>query len=238
MAFELVAYDLLKTSILDSLKSLILNYSESRTLEEARLKDFTHLLPEERHTQSDYLLKIIELVDLNLKDDDPRIKAKVLNAAAYYICAKIKKVYDKSLFANVGLTSVDGSVLYVSLTSALQLTQEHHPSLSDERTLFETLLDFLRSQVYVGSNPAKGYLEPQPFEEVFNYKVEDDIKDLVKRIAKVDRLLVKESQKLHEKAQRPVTTAGMFSLFAATSESKSLAAAPKDSPVINKLELK
>ncbi|MCW8444069.1 hypothetical protein OQJ19_01070 [Fluoribacter gormanii] len=181
MGFQYVEYDKLakyiRESIATELKSH--NLDEKDIPKSLRLLSISH---PERAIQCKYLRAILICLEQpDIKDD----KTRVLNAAAFYIRAQIHKSYQGTVTPY--FLSPENSTLYNALTTSLNLTLDNFPDSKDLIDMYDALSHFMHAQVYVDSDPRKGYLPPskQPFssKKIKDYKVEKVLQDLVKKVA-------------------------------------------------------
>ena len=185
MSFQLVSYPLLVKHIEASLKTEVEHHRQNSQNLAAAIQN----LPEERRIQAQYLLTVVEC--LKASDKSPEDKARVLNAAAYYVHAKIYSTYKY-------LLSPERSTLYNSLTTSLNLNAENEPDSSDLLDLYEPLQHFMQAHVYKGADPRKGYLgaDKQPFssDRIEGYDVAADLKRLINIIAKLRKGFIKTAK--------------------------------------------
>ena len=175
------------------------------------------------------LLKTVELLDKSNKE--PKDKALILNAAAYFIRDKIKVTYKR--------TSPENSNLFNSLTTSLDLTTVNKPEQDESIEMYVALEKFFRSNVYKHSDPRKGYLDELPFssEKIKGYTVEDDIRYLIKtlltmKLETVDVAEEKHQKQLKEAKKSGSKSSGLLGMFGG---STSTSAAPSEAA---KVELK
>ncbi|KTD51260.1 hypothetical protein [Legionella quateirensis] len=195
MAFELVAYEILKTNIIESIISLIKSHDSKYKIDPEKLWEAVEILPEERRVQSQQLLKTINLLDNQKEHMDKDEVARVLNTLAFYIYEKIENSYS-GLYALV--LSSDRSSFKRCLELSLDLKLSNKPGDIELVDMYKSLEKFLSDNVYVGGDCRKGYLPNQPF-DIKGYKVEDDIKDLISkgkdlRLSLIDAAASKKEQ--------------------------------------------
>lgn len=159
MSFTLIAYDVLKLSITES----IIKEVESKGLDPLKLEESIAKLPSDRRIQATFLLKTIEILDSSKNSLE---KARILNAATYFTHQKIAKSYN--------WVSPERSTFYNSLTSSLDLRKGNQPDRDDLVDMYGPLEKFLSVNVYESGDPRKGYLKKQPF-DITGYAVETDI---------------------------------------------------------------
>ncbi|KTD32290.1 Dot/Icm T4SS effector [Legionella moravica] len=171
MSYELVAYEILKSSIKEAIASSIKEHKKTYKKDLDKLWEATDILPQERKIQARLLLKTIELLD---KQDDKSEAARVLNTLAFYIYDKIVESYG-GIYSFV--LSADNSGMKRFLGLSLNLTKDNMPGDIELVDMYPSLLNFFLNHVYVGGDCRKGYLPVNPF-DIEGYKVEIDIKDL------------------------------------------------------------
>lgn len=212
MPFELVAHDVLKTGLKESIKTLVVGHKPNELVDSARLEGAVEFLNQPRKSQAQFLIKIIGLTDrIEVSSiDSIQTKARILNAAAFYIREKIEVEYS-GMFSR--LSGPQNSLLYGLLGSSLKLTEENKPTETDTVELYKELKTFLLKQVYTNGNVTKGYLDVHPFKEISNYKVEDDLRYLTRRISSIEESQLRAAKKLHDQAERPQVAVSAFNLF-------------------------
>jgi hypothetical protein len=213
MAFELIDYEVLKKSLNESIKTLILHHYPQRTVDTSKLKESVVLLDGERRTHAEFLLTIIDLTDLMDVSTPEAVQkqARVLNTAAFYVHQKIESTYSNSYFSSV--LSPDRSNLFASLTSSLKLTPETMPKSNALLDMYKDLKALLCRYVYKQGDSRYGYLDIQVFADIYNYRVRKDIEDLTNKITKIELELGKKAEKLHVKAERPPKNNGLWGMF-------------------------
>ena len=213
MPFALVAPDRIKSNLIQSIKTLIEHHNPSHQVDPDNLKDSIVLLAEgsERRMQADWILKIIALTDpLSVStEQDRRYKAGILNAAAYYVRDKIAKTYNYA--------GPERSTFYKTLTTSLAIDEANKPGPNDVLVLYRSLKRFLCKHVYTEGEAAKGYLVPQVF-AIKGYAVEDDIIDLVGKIAEKELEQIRDARLLQQRlvaaqAAPSAPSGGLFNLF-------------------------
>lgn len=206
MPFNLVAYDLLKSSINESVSTLIKDHD----LDQSKIEESIAKLPDERRVQAKFLRITCNLLDTLV--GKPQEQARILNAAAYYVRDQIAKSYKYA--------SPERSTFYNSLTTALDLKKGNMPERDALLAMYNALEKFIRSHVYTLSNPTKGYLEVQPY-AIKDYSVESDIKALSSQLAawKIQIIDAALEKRLKELADRKpvIPSKGLFSMFSAGS---------------------
>lgn len=203
MSFELVAYEKLKTSVRESVKTLVLHHNKDQKINPEKLEEAVKDLPIERKAQALVLLKTIELLD---KTVDVTVKSRVLNALCYFIHQKIDDSYNGSF--NL-LVSSERSNLYTSLTTALELTKDNQPGKNDLVDMYKELIHFLKQNVYIHADPRKGYLGDQPF-ALEGYNVLTDLKALIKKVAEVEVDLVDAAEEKRLQQSKPKASTGIL----------------------------
>lgn len=189
MSFDLVAYDLLRASIRESIRTLIEYHNPDRKIDMSRLNESVVLLQGDRRAQAELLLSVIDLTD----KIDVAKRALILNAAAYYVLDKIAASYR--------YINPERSKLHQLLTTSLALNPEsNNPSTSEVRRMYHALREFLVAQIYRDADPVKGYLEPSSLICIKNYIIEADIVDLVNKVSQMDCSLIAKAKSLHERA--------------------------------------
>jgi hypothetical protein len=199
MPFEIVAYELLKSNVQESINTLIRSHGEDPN----KLGQSLKKLPDERRIQATFLLKSINLLDAStLKSDE---KARVLNAATYYVRDEIGLSYK--------WVSPENSIFFNSLTNSLVLNKDNQPDRNDLVDMYGPLEKFIRSQVYKSCDPRKGYLDEQPY-AIKGYSVKEHIISIIKKLSDwkieiVEAAEVKNQNELESKKHAP--TKGFFS---------------------------
>ncbi len=221
MSFVLVAHDKLKQSIKESIITLIKHHTDNRPVDPDKLKEAVVKLPDDRRTQAEFLLKVISLTDLMDTSNPLAIqrKARVLNAAAYYVHTKIEKSYDEgyiSRYVPKFIMSEENSDFFKSLRTALVIDDENKPNNNDLVDMYKDLKQFLCNHVYKDGDPRKPYLDLQAFsadsvQGVYGYEVEKDIRDLTDKVSTIEDTLVRAAKKLHQASLRPAKSGGFFS---------------------------
>lgn len=167
MSFDLVAYNLLKLNIQESINTEIREHGG----DPIKLEESIQKLSAERRIQATYLLKTINLLDVStasLLD-----KSRILNAATYYIRDQIGNSYK---WANP-----ERSTLFNLLTTSLVLNNDNNPDRDDLVDMYGPLEKFMRSHVYKLLDPRKGYLDVQPY-AIEGYSVKKQIKRLAEKL--------------------------------------------------------
>ncbi|KTD64998.1 hypothetical protein [Legionella shakespearei] len=203
MSFELVAYDKLKTSVRESVKTLVLHHNKDQKINPEKLEEAVKDLPIERKSQALLLLKTIELLD---KTVDMTVKSRVLNALCYFIHQKIDDSYKNSYNP---LVSSERSNFYTSLTTALELTKENQPGKNDLVDMYGELIHFFKQHVYIHADPRKGYMGDQPF-ALEGYDVLADIKTLIKKVRDVEVELVDAAEEKRQQQLKPKASTGIL----------------------------
>ncbi|MDI1352206.1 MAG: hypothetical protein PSV35_05455 [bacterium] len=203
--YELVAHEKLKTSIKESIKTLILHHKPDHKVELDKLDEAVLVLPTERRVQSQVLLKTIELTSVMKTGNEVEtlLQARTLNAAVYYTRAKIAESYTSR--------SPQNSTLYHLLNTSLELTKTNQPDQNELVGMYSVLEKFLRQHVYKGSEPTKGYLDIQAF-SINDYSAIKDILDLGKKLLEMRTEIILKAEKLYQDAKKPAESNG--SLFA------------------------
>ena len=209
MPFTLVAYDLLKSSIVESINSLMKHHK----LDVNKPEESLFKLPAERRVQSQFLLNTITLLDP--LDKQPEDQARILNAAAYYVRSTISDIYKNSY----AVKSPERSNFYNSLTTSLDLNKGNEPGLNDLVDMYGSLEKFIRSNVYKSSDPRKNYLKAQPY-SIEGYSVEDDIIALSSQVHKWRVEIIVKAKEQHQKEladKKPAPPSrGFLGLFGAS----------------------
>lgn len=207
MSFTLVAHDKLKTSVIESIVSLIKHHKKDHLVDPAKLQDSLPLLPDERRTHADFLLKVASLTDAMDTSSVPAAqkRARILNAAVFYLYDKIEQSYK-----GTGL-SPERSNFYNSLRTSLNIDKDNTPNDIDKKDMYTDLKSFLCMHTYKEGKSEKGYLDLQVFGSVFQYHVVNDIKDLSVQVATLEGSLIEKAETLRIEAQRPVSYGGLFS---------------------------
>lgn len=210
MTFQLVAYGKLKESIKESVDTLLIEHKlktkeEDKLTDDARSKRVQGLKDKhpERHVQSQYLLKVIELLETS--EDNEKNKAMVLNAAAFYIHGQIKDSYENSKLTylpKVGayIQNPKNSSFYSSLGVSLNLREGNHPNEKDTFSLYQSLLEFMKAQVYHPEGLTKGFKSDHCFseEKISGYQVDKDIKKLSQKVLELEFVLIDSAEKLYK----------------------------------------
>jgi hypothetical protein len=221
MPFQLVAYDKLKSSIEESITTVIKHHKldpDNRDESINNLPDPTRII------QIKFLMRTMSLLD---KIEDTSAErtlqnARILNAAVYFVCKQIELTYTRS---------PDNSKLYSTLTTSLNLDTENLPNRLNKLTMYNSLAKFLRANTYNEANPSKGYLPKQPY-NIPGYVVKNDIKDLSTQVHqfKMELLDEAEAQQLEKAKSAKKTVAsglGLLSGFGAMFGSQSSVATKK-----------
>ena len=213
MGFELIAYDLLKRYINESIVTELKSHKIDT-------KDITKALCRlsknhpERAMQCRYLRTIIDCLD---KSDKNIIEQGIiLNAAAFYVHRQIYESYQGVVTPYLAIP--ENSTLYNSLTTSLNLTLENFPDSNDLEVMYIPLVKFMQSHVYVDSDPKNGYLSKarQLFseEKIKGYKVEKDIKDLLERVTKLKKEQIDKTREAQTKDTESKVGPGYLGIFA------------------------
>jgi len=220
MSFELVAHDKLKQALKHSIVSLIKHHHPSRTVDPEKLQASLVLLPDERRTVCEFLLKVAALTDTmdSSTVTATQKRARILNAAIYYVFTKIEKSYEDgyvSSFTPSFLVSPEGSNFYKSLRASLKIDNDNTPNETEIKDMYNDLKSFLDSHVYKEGKPEKGYLDQalQSFSTVFGYNVKHDLDDLSEQVGVLERSLRKKAEKLHKESLRPASAGAIWSWF-------------------------
>lgn len=207
MSFDLVAYDVLKASIKESIKAVIQKQRPDHIIDPAKLKDSVVLLNDARRIPAEFLLKVIDLTDVM---EASKTRQNILNGAVFFIREKI---------AAEGYLS-PRSKLYEKLTTSLALTKENTPSNNDLLAMYRALERFLRTHVYKSGDSLKGFLDDQVF-VIKDYSVTHDITSLTTRVGDLQKLADKEAEELHRLANpEPVVSSKFFGLFGGSAPAK------------------
>jgi len=175
MSFELVALDLLKKSLKESIITLIKSHIKPLPYDESKARELLEKLPEERKVQAKYLQRTMAMLDKS----PPRTEleginqARVLNAAAYYVRDQIAKTYN--------YISPEGSTFYNSLTTSLNLKIDNQPARNDLVDMYAALEEFMRNQVFKEGDPRKGAIKKHLY-LINSYTVETDIITLATKV--------------------------------------------------------
>ncbi|RUR12670.1 hypothetical protein [Legionella sp. km772] len=220
MSFQLVAHDKLKQSIKESIISLIKHHHPSRTVDPDKLTAALVLLPDERRTQAEFLWKVAALTEAMDASSVPATqkRARILNAAVYYVYTKIEKSYDEGYLSSLTpsfLVSPEGSNFYKSLRTSLKIDNDNTPNDTDVKDMYTVLKEFLSLNIYKEGKAEKGYLDEalQAFASVHQYNIKHDIDDLSEQVTSLERALRKQAEKLHKESLRPVSSGGIWSWF-------------------------
>lgn len=182
MPFELVAYDRLKKSVLDSIDAVIHKYSPLEEIDPKNREAYVHLIPNpDRRRQVRLLLKTIELLD---KESDESLKARVLNSVAYDVTDQIK------IWCKETRRDPNNSTLYTSLVSSLELSKSNFPGDHCLYYMYNCMASFLSKYVYHNSDFYLGYRPEQPF-KIQDYNIREDLDRLSERVV----LLAKNGRK-------------------------------------------
>lgn len=222
MSFTLVAYDVLKASIKESVKTLV----RSHGLHPSQWEESVKLLHAERRIPAMFLLKTISLLDAS---DKPLEQARILNAAAYFIRDQIGHTYSYG--------SPERSTFYNSLTTSLGLNKENKPERDDLVEMYSPLKRFLRKGVYMYVGPKLVYLDVQLF-NIEGYSAAKDLEVLSNNLQGWETEATKEAEALYLKRldvnKSIAPPRGLFGgLFGSSSsapkeESKKMAPGPKE----------
>jgi hypothetical protein len=205
MAFELIAYERLKQSVKESIKTLIEHHNPERkgTIDINKLGESVKLLaanPEGRGVQAEFLLKAIELTETM---DEGINRTRVLNAAVYHIHRIISDSYT--------LIAPDSSTFNLSLKISLGLIKEgsKKPSDDDKYSMYKALVDFLKSHVILEDHGHVVYKDKHPF-QIDGYDVADDITALTHKVSELDVMRLAVAKKERDERARPVAPSGLF----------------------------
>ncbi len=211
MSFTLVAYNLLKASIKESIVTEL--KEKDKGFDPLKLEESIEKLSTDRRIQVRLLLKAITLLDASNPNtvEALRVQARILNAISYYIRDQIKISYETTF----PYVSPERSTLYNSLTTSLDLNKDNFPDNADLADMYGALEKFLRSHVYKSSDPRKGYLEEQPF-DIKGYAVETDIITLSTKVQTWRVEVIQRAKEQHLKeleTRKPVVASkGYFGL--------------------------
>lgn len=208
MTFQLVAYGKLKESIKESIDTLLIEHKlktkeEDKLTDDARSKRVQGLKEKhpERHVQSQYLLKVIEILEASTEESEKN-KAIVLNAAAFYIHWQIKDSYDNSKLTylpkvSAYIQSPKNSSFYSSLGVSLNLREGNYPNDKDTYSLYQPLLQFMKAQVYHEDGITKGFKSDHDFsqDKIVGYQVDKDIKKLSQKVQEIEFILIDAAEK-------------------------------------------
>lgn len=226
MTFELVAYGTLKETIKQSIDTLLVDHT-LKTKEEVQLTDDDRIKRvqclkdknSERHVQSQYLLKVVDVLDANTAYSEEQ-KSMIFNGATYYVYSQIKESYEKSKMSYIPLIGgyfkspeksiLGGSTFYDSLGFALNLREGNQPDTQDTAVMYKALLDFMKAEVYQITGPFTTFKSDHPFseEKVVGYHVGNDIKKLSKKIQELESKLIDMADKKYQadKSNKSVST--------------------------------
>jgi hypothetical protein len=186
MSFELVAYEKLKISIYDSIKSLIKSHNPKLRVRPENIEESISEIPsEERQTQARVLLKTVDLLQNSTNESE---QARVLNAMVYYVREQISATYKHA--------SPEGSKLFCSLTTSLGINKDNEPGRNDLSDMYDSLVKFLYEHVYVEGDARKGYLDKQPF-AIQGYSVEKELETLVEKSKTLQIEIIKAAKHLN-----------------------------------------
>lgn len=173
MPFDLVAYDKLKKSVLESIDAEIHKYSPSEQIDPKNREASVQVIPySDRRRQVRLLLKSMDLLD---KESDEVFKARVLNAVVYDITDQISKRCKDTY------RDPNNSTLYTSLVSSLELSKSNFPGDHCLYCMYNWLVSFLNKYVYVNSDFYLGYLPEQSF-KIPEYNVRNDLDRLTEQV--------------------------------------------------------
>jgi hypothetical protein len=206
MAFELVAYDRLRQSVKESIKTLIEHHNQERkgTIDINKLGESVKLLaanPEGRGVQAEFLLKAIELTETM---DEGINRTRVLNAAVYHIHRIISDSYT--------VIASDSSTFNFALKTSLGLNikeASRKPSDDDKYTMYKALVDFLKANVILEDHGHVVYKDKHPF-QIDGYDVADDITVLTLKVSELDVMRLAVAKKERDERARPVAPSGLF----------------------------
>lgn len=125
-------------------------------------------------------------------------KARILNAAAFYVRQQIINSYKK--YTAVG-TTLENSALYVNLTRALAITAKNVPNEDDLIDMYGPLATFMQTAVFKNSDSRQGF-NPKHIYDFDGYDVCEDICDLIEKTSqyRVKSITVENAKLAKDKA--------------------------------------
>jgi hypothetical protein len=214
MPFQLVAHDLLKVGIKESIKSEILHHSPGYKVNIDKLdegiKEVLKKTSSGRDIQANILLKFMDLTSAlpSESDEEKTVQARILNAAVYHLRRQIELSYLNGL-ANRSPTK---SAFFNYLTTSLNLTKDNSPSPHEIVVMYKELESFFRKHTYKDSDPVKGYLDLPAF-AIEGFSVEDDISDLKSKILALELTIIQTAKKLQDDSKDKKGGKGFLSAF-------------------------
>lgn len=209
MSFQLVAYPVLKDKVNSSIEALLVYHRIPAPSDAEKGKNLDsriqQLTDPERRVQAQLLLKVIEILDAQLAASTSETNStKVLTNANYVLNGLVYYVTER-IFESYVLRSANNSTFRNSLNTALDITEKNKPVREDLSLMYAALDRFLREQVYKKDAkgvpaPDHGYLETQVLGEqaIPNFKVENYLLDLTKRLDKFKADSIVEAKKQKE----------------------------------------
>lgn len=211
MPFELVALDLLKASLKESIITLIKSHIKPLPYDESKAEELIQKLPEERRVQVKFLQKTMLVLDKSPPKTELEgiNQARILNAAAYYVRDQIAKTYN--------YVSPERSTFFNSLTTSLNLKVDNQPVRNDLVDMYAALEEFMRNQVFKDGDPRKGIVKKHPY-LIRGYCVENDIISLATKVFdwRIEIITEAKETRLKETTLKETTTA--WSWFSSTSQ--------------------
>jgi hypothetical protein len=209
MSFELIAYDKLKLSVKESIKSLIEHHFPDRkgTIDINKLGESVKLLstnPEGRGIQTEFLLQVIELTDHIAEES---AKTLILNAAVYHIHRQIADTYRSE-------SASDASTFNFSLKTSLGLNtaeEKRKPNDDDKHLLCSALVKFLEAHVYRVEHHHLVCVDKHPFSAIKGYNARKDIKELTDKVRDLAQKRFDTAEIEHAAAMRPASGTGLLS---------------------------
>ena len=201
MAYQLIAFDKLCISVNECITALLKHHG----LEGSDQGKLIEKLDKDRRIQVQFLLKIIEVL-VNSKKDDLE-KSQILTAAIYHIKDEIEVSY-KKYYGNP-----ESSNLYNNLGTSLDLNKNNALEPYEKFKLYSSLNQFLRSIVYIDSEPGKGYLDLQLISkgQIKGYSVEKDIISLGNKLLVLDEDLINSAGQRQEALNSQIKAKGGYS---------------------------
>ncbi len=209
MGFNLVEYNILKDSLIESIRTEIKSFDSKKDLSPEKLFESAQCLSEIRRVQAQFILKSITILDgyADAENEQRIEKSRILNTLAFCIHEDIVDTY--------GLLSPERSTFKKALSTSLDLKVGNKPGYTDLYDMFPCLIKFLQDNVYVKGDVRRGYLPDQKF-VIDGFSVEDYIGKVKVADLSNDRTLTALAKQKNQKLQ-PST--GYFGWFSGSSSS-------------------
>lgn len=159
MAFNLVEYGKLKSSLIESIRTEIKSFDEKKDTSPEKLFESAQCLSTVRRIQAQRILVSIAILDTYPDSDNDACieKARILNTLAFCTHEEIVDSYKGTWL------SADRSDFKRTLSSSLDLKVGNIPGLTDLHDMFPSLIKFFKDNLYTGGDVRRGYLPEQKF---------------------------------------------------------------------------